>query len=676
MRELRIHGDNIVECYRAFDLILDSVSPHSQELDAAPLHAPRHIVSLQDGSQLAIAMFPGYGRWSFGIEDHLAALGAPLPEATDAVITELIDGTALGQDSQEQILLAIEFCGALPAGNNAWQRCGRSLSAAIVGMPYLYISEVGGHEHSSDRILKAPRFPNPLVPLAYLTQTEFSATFALPVYLPAPSASDELKEEMASLPTVKALTALVRAVIFRENFEESVNALKQAGLEAVVSVAERRRKREISADEWRTLAAASSEERIATLIRKGIEWRKKVTIPTTPSFDFLHRLLQKHGVACASAEMPFGIIPETTRASLIEDLRENELYRNESLRPFRSWVTDGEGPLLVVLVAGFKPKGDDSRPDRGLVPLVRMLFGPDVDILTIVYGPGSLASIKRAKETPEQAVRANGLWASVLTLSDRTLVDAVNTPLPMDIDSNRVSAPFRDSAVPSLSAASRNTAYGEHDVDSVIKQLVNQSGGAMFEGMCNPPGGDWSGISLLGPTDGAEFRWVSLPRVSGPHRKRPDHVLQVRSSVESNALLSVESKNRPVDFESRIGEKLRRYLEELIEHSPTVLRFEEEPWRLAKGVDIVWPDPGLANTPVLAVGAYCANSAKEEALHVFRSHDLDLLLAMEFSSSGACLIRIITNSSARLAARSFVSAAEPLTPWVEIKVDAFADEIE
>ena len=44
--------------------------------------------------------------------------------------------------------------------------------------------------------------------------------------------------------------------------------------------------------------------------------------------------------------------------------------------------------------------------------------------------------------------------------------------------------------------------------------------------MCNPPGGDWSGVTLLDFGSGAEYRWTSLPRVSGKDGKRPDHVIE------------------------------------------------------------------------------------------------------------------------------------------------------
>lgn len=77
-----------------------------------------------------VELLPGYARWGVNIQDVFQSHGAPLREATDVVITKIVES-----EDVEEILLAVEFSSALPAGNNAWQRNGRALACAVAGVP-------------------------------------------------------------------------------------------------------------------------------------------------------------------------------------------------------------------------------------------------------------------------------------------------------------------------------------------------------------------------------------------------------------------------------------------------------------------------------------------------------------------------------------------------------------
>ena len=80
-------------------------------------------------------------------------------------------------------------------------------------------------------------------------------------------------------------------------------------------------------------------------------------------------------------------------------------------------------------------------------------------------------------------------------------------------------------------------------------------GAHCFEGMCNPPGGDWSGFSVIDRD--YENRWLSLPRESDTiSGKRPDHILELFNVFERPLLLSVESKEKSADLENDVGIKL------------------------------------------------------------------------------------------------------------------------
>src|SRR6266702_3122232 len=126
---LRIHGDNIIECERALLLVVDAFRAKAR-LVSSPPYLPRF--EIFDGNNIlyTVELLSGHKRWNFDLQAILQGYGAPLREATDAVVTQVsTDGLF------EEVRCAFEFCNALPAGNNAWQRNGRALSCATVGIP-------------------------------------------------------------------------------------------------------------------------------------------------------------------------------------------------------------------------------------------------------------------------------------------------------------------------------------------------------------------------------------------------------------------------------------------------------------------------------------------------------------------------------------------------------------
>ena len=114
--------------------------------------------------------------------------------------------------------------------------------------------------------------------------------------------------------------------------------------------------------------------------------------------------------------------------------------------------------------------------------------------------------------------------------------------------------------------------FHEDDVDTGIHFLFSHLlQEVCFEGMCNPPGGDWSGLSVL--YGDYEVRWLSLPRVSEEvDGKRPDHVLELFGVFDRPVLLSIESKERSFDLEANVGEGLVNYIHNLMNYVPNVER--------------------------------------------------------------------------------------------------------
>ena len=120
--KFRIHGDNIVECDRCLDLIAQAFTAKARLIPSDSFRPAFEVV--KDGTlQFGIDLIPGHGRWRIDPQQMLREHGAPLREATDVVLTKLsTDGKT------ELIVAALEFCSALPAGNNAWQRNGRLIA--------------------------------------------------------------------------------------------------------------------------------------------------------------------------------------------------------------------------------------------------------------------------------------------------------------------------------------------------------------------------------------------------------------------------------------------------------------------------------------------------------------------------------------------------------------------
>ena len=175
-----------------------------------------------------VDLLAGHDRWNVHIKEELAKHGAPLREATDAYITKLSDDGKI-----EEILLAIEFCSALPAGNNAWQRSGRALTCSEIGIPYFYFTEIGGVELDENRAVKATRFPNPIVPFSYLTASKSLQVVCVPIYEPHPAISLELRDKYMHIFGLSASLSLIKCIVEGSNYDDELQILLEKGLTLV-----------------------------------------------------------------------------------------------------------------------------------------------------------------------------------------------------------------------------------------------------------------------------------------------------------------------------------------------------------------------------------------------------------------------------------------------------------
>lgn len=655
--KLRIHGDNILECENALKLLASSVGAVSIKLSSGPAYAPVFEFTSKTEETFEVKLFPGYGRWKFPLAEYIASLGGRLREAPDAVVTQLV--TTEGKDYEKPII-AVEFSGALPAGNNAWQRTGRALALAYAGIPYLYFAELGGQELSAERIIKAARFPNPLVPFAYAALGAASNAISLPVYLPSPSSDGGIIEVFKDCFGTQESVELVKSILLSEDVTESKTKIEQKVLNVLKVLSEQRKRKDIlSADEWKDLYSHKTGiDKAQWLIKKAMPWNKKVGLKGLPeTFSKLLKAAVSNGaVAIGSKDMPICLVPAENRKQLAASIK--GIYGSKVSREFIQWLSDATSPLLLVWVAGFKPRGDDSRPDRGLVPLARMVFGiENVDLLTVVYGPATSSTWKALETDMNKLAASNGLWEAIVNLSNGILVDS-KTSTDLKQAGFLVANEDKKFEQRLLPAASEEPIFGEHDVDSVLHLLFSRGLKlGVYESLCNPPGGDWSGINVLEPGPNLEMRWTSLPRVSGADSKRPDHIIEF---LKERTLLSIESKESPNKLEESIGPRLIKYVKDLTTKPPTAVRdFGSEGWA-QYGAGKLEPFDHFSG----GAFRYVDDKSLTDAL---KTGKVDFAFGVEFSKEGLVTIYVAASSKAKALLPKLQSLAENLKGLISVQ---------
>jgi len=269
-----------------------------------------------------------------------------------------------------------------------------------------------------------------------------------------------------------------------------------------------------------------------------------------------------------------------------------------------------------------------------------MLIGHRHDLLTVVYGPAPIATWPMLKDDPATLIQRNGLWEAILAISDALLVDTSTD----QVTNHGFLRTHWETSIPKLSSRTifvepLPVLVGENDVDTVLHTLLaRHAGSEVYEGMCNPPGGDWSGVSLQSHDRSLELRWLSLPRVSGVDTKRPDHVFQIFEIASLPIILSVESKEKANKVETRIGPMLSEYIANLIRTPASIERNNPStPW--SHSTHRLNP-----NNFILASAVAFIPSSDSQIDSVIARSKADLILAYRFQPNGSsCEIRFIPN---------------------------------
>lgn len=641
----RIHGDNIVECERIADLILNETQPTSITISLmSPSTIVYNLSFYYNGYYFSwqLELLPGFNkagrsRWESNIFNRLKSNGSFLDETPDAIVTYIEDGL-------ETILYAIEFCSALQAGNQAWQRSGRAFSTGRTGCPYLYIVDFVKYElDSKTRKRKALRFPNPAVPYSYINFSKESDNFVAQIYIRSEEFDKDFDYSLRNFDEDNfAETELSRYIVKRMcGFDTSgeEKAIFQKNLNVVMFLASSSHPAtNFTPAQWKRLYAYQQGITKFSLENSKFNFHKTITAKGHhgKSRDFLE-LVDNLSVGLASRDLPFGIIPAQNRQEFSD--RIHQLYPSYDLEVLSRIASDHED-LILCMIKGFKPRGDDNRPDRGILPLAVMLSSTEIEVMTYIYGPIIAHNLDTLITTPKSLAGSNGLWKSILALSNYIALDVPvlserysDAELLLDTSELKeyyIKQTTYDGGLTQAEFSSIPQTFHEDDVDTGIHflfaHLLSQ---VCFEGMCNPPGGDWSGLSIR--HNDYEVRWLSLPRVSEEiNGKRPDHVLELFGVFDNPVLLSIESKERASDLEYNVGQGLINYICSLMGYIPNVERLVYPnigQWEHAK----YYVDFSAFET--ISAAAYLREVAQTNDT-VFKKSKCDMLFIMEPTAHG------------------------------------------
>ncbi len=664
-RSFKVYGDNVVECVRALDyitaaldeLVIDTRGP------CRSVTCPVYIIRTSQ-DDLTFRFLPGYGerRWDSDVLSYIKRSGGRLREAADAFVTEVLP-------EGERPLLAIEFCGALPAGNQAWQRQGRAFSFAHARIPFFYVAELGGFELGADRERRAERMPNPAIPFSFLTMTHYQQSVCLPVYQPNSGATPETVGRYGPFFGTSEFLSFVRASILDIDSAPPAQSLSDKCVELVKSLADAKRRQDgLTSQQWdaayrATIAGQNLPDFLVNHARLG--WRKTAYIDgLTDTARLFMDIGANHSFGLTSSTLPLSFVPKDRRARFAAETR--RLYPDLPDYVMR-WIAGSDTHLAIAWVMGFKPGGDDARPDRGLPPLARMLVGDDCDLMTFVYGPAPRSHWLGLSRNPVALATSNGLWEAVLGVSDAVLVDSATTPDGAEraFLKDHWAAVLREEIAP-LNVTPHVRSLGEQDVDTALHVAFESLGAdVVFEGMCNPPGGDWSGISFRWDSTEPEHRWLTLPRVSADGAKRPDHVFALFGHQGQTVCLCIESKELSRSLDADIGPRLNRYTEALFEGSPSIHRDEKgAPWTI---YDLPWDRRGIS---FLSAGAYLSTAADP-----FRGlplgTGLDMQIGVAFSDEGQrCTLHLRGDTDSGRALVDFLVSMPAWCEMVEVRANS------
>ncbi len=557
-KELNVYGDNIVECFKFIKNIQQTFKINEIKFSQEAKFLVPKIILKNSKFEFNINLFANYDKWKNNPIDHISKkFGAKLKEYPDVIVFEKKNNT-------EKILCAIEYSNALLAGNQAWQRQGRCYSFSDVGINFFYVIELGGKELDKDRNEKSTRYPNPTVILSYFNFINKYKKKFIPIFSLSSNSTSNFRDEYKNIDSTEGFKnclfdTIIEGNIKQKNIDEVIDKTKKYFYKLYNQANNINKYNNIE------LLLNEKKNSFDFFSENDFKWKKSITIQTTPSLKKTKLISEKYGHSIISKNLPFVLIPEKNKNNFINDLK--DIY---SLEKKELDKINNKKNLILCFILGFKPRGDDARPDRGLNPLIKMIFNDEASIFSIIYGPATASLWKMLNENPNKAKESNGLIRSIMEISDLTIIDSINYPSNFKkLFNNKISkSELSDTNFVSCFETNK---INEHDIDNSIFLFFRFfSKKKYFESMINPPGGDWSNIDLIDDEKNI-YRWTNLPRVSGEKTKRPDHIYIFNTKKNMIALI-IESKYRHSELEENIGERLKDYVKNLIKFKPNCIK--------------------------------------------------------------------------------------------------------
>ena len=465
-------------------------------------------------------------------------------------------------DNTPQKLFAVEFCSALPAGNQSWQRFARGKQLSKNGTDYFFISELGGSELGENRKQISIRFPNPIVNFGALsTSKKPSCGLFVNLLIKKPGCPDEIAKKFENCLGIDILERYILNLTLGKNENAKIYDHQRELIKCFIAQKRRRSFFEIDFFEDKPIMP---EQRFAP------GWKKRRSIDVTNDTKSILSTASRLSNGYYGTDLPFVAIQANSSNIFCNEV--NQITAGDR----KIKLNRAEQKVFFAAIAGFKPRGDDARPDRGLVPLLDSIVATDSLIVSLVFGPAPSNNQQSLLSNPRLIATKNGLWGSVLQNSDYVIATSVNFTKTLVFrgyrgQTRKRSKPF--TPWNTLITPEPN----ENDVDTAIHLTCKRSCG-LFESMCNPPGGDWSGVSFFDASSQLETRYLTLSRA--PDRafnKRPDHIYHDSSN---KTIYVVESKTslKSLFRESDVGNKMVNWTNHLLSYIPQVKRIQGNEW--------------------------------------------------------------------------------------------------
>ena len=424
------------------------------------------------------------------------------------------------------------------------------------------------------------RFPNPIVPYSYINYSNNNDVFTIQAYVRSEEfdhTDERLLDFDDDIFSEKEITLFILKTMMNMDTTDIKESFLCKSLKMIkfLSRNNENSKKMFLMNDWEQIYNKSNHIFEYSLANSCFSCSKTIQSKSAVGNNLKFvKLIKEKSSGVSTEDMPFGVISGDKKEGLVKQLK--KIYSNLPGDIFDK-IKQTNKNLVICMIKGFKPGGDDNRPDRGILPLIVMSGGEETEILTYIYGPIVKSNYDKLCNDKEELFNGNGLWKAILSLSDFVFLDA-----PVLCKKSYITQELLDNRAFKKRCLDRNSVidlsgdvisnipaeYHEDDVDTVLHMIFKHyMKDNCFEGMCNPPGVDWSGLSII--KDEIEYKWISLPRVSY-NSKRPDHVTELMNIFEKPVLLITESKEKKRSLENNIGVELKNYIKWLMKFTPSV----------------------------------------------------------------------------------------------------------